>query len=89
MTDVFTLTRCTECELSLTGCACQPIIVRVDYPGSFGTFMEPPEPADVVIWCPVCQEQTDVVADPNLTSAVCLGGPGKPQHDVTLPDNRP
>ena len=86
MTDV--LTACTECDLPLDDCTCPPRIIKVRYGGFAGDFETPPEPAELDIWCPVCQEQTEAVADYGH-EGICLGGRGKPEHDVILPDDRP
>jgi hypothetical protein len=58
-------------------------LISVGYQGYGGSYYQPPEPAELVIWCPICNEETDAQSDelyPDQQVEVsCCGG-----HDVTI-----
>ena len=74
---------CEECgePLGNNGCGeCLGRVIRVTYAGYPGTYYDQPEDPEGVIWCPVCQEETDAYL--NWTTAWCQ------QHDdeVAVPE---
>lgn len=74
---------CQECgePLGSNGCGeCKGIVIRVTYAGYPGTYYDQPEDPEGVIWCPVCQDETDAYL--NWTTAWCQ------QHDdeVSIPE---
>jgi hypothetical protein len=74
-------TECDRCGWWVTeefGCPdCRGYVVRVDYPGFVGTYWQPPEDAEGIIWCPICQDEVD--ASFEWSNARCYAG-----HEVEI-----
>jgi hypothetical protein len=61
---------CSECGLLIEDdCQCKARVVRVTYNGSPGSYYDQPEPAEGLIWCPICQDTEDGSFD--STMAYC------------------
>lgn len=64
-------------------------LIEVVYPGYAGTYFQPPEDAELVIWCPRCGKETDALCSetyPGETvEAWCQTG----GHDVMVEVSQP
>jgi hypothetical protein len=76
---------CQECGEPIytdgqkAGCpVCKARIINVTFQGFAGTYFDQPEPAEGLIWCPLCQDETDASFD--FTHAYCLTG----DHEVEI-----
>lgn len=75
---------CGECGLCTAHCECYARIIRIVFSGYAGTYWQPPEDPEFVIYCPKCGTETDAVGgdtwgdEPFLTR--CTLG----DHDVMV-----